>query len=414
MKKETGADVFESWDESFADPLGMQDWRLSDGYYHYERDKSQYPAYPFRLSARDAARFGLLFAREGVWGDERILSRNWVRRSTALYSIDDDVFGYGFMWWVAREPRFQKYGFYTASGVGNQKIAVIPDLDMVIVNRANTYRGERTPLGPLLDLMEQVLLARTGDPVDSPSLKRLARRSTDDVATRVPNGQLADMAGTWDYPPPLLGMPKRTTVDIKVGDGHLVTYSEVSGTFKHYLQDDGSFIEEDSHDRYLPLRDDDGTFVGIVTPSAVVDAAVLAAAQGEKKLAKQHLGRVDGMGVAVDVGRPVVDAVNGKKGAEKQLRAIKDRLRPFEVARRVDNFAGMLQDADLPDAAERLFLLNTRLYPDIDRPWERLGDLQAELDKHDEAIAAFRKVLEIAPDNPRAQGKIDAVAERRN
>jgi len=66
LEQETGADVFEAFDEHFGEPLGMEDWRVSDGYYHYERDKSRYPAYPFRMSARDAARFGLLFARDGI------------------------------------------------------------------------------------------------------------------------------------------------------------------------------------------------------------------------------------------------------------------------------------------------------------------------------------------------------------
>ncbi|NIM63854.1 MAG: serine hydrolase, partial [Acidobacteria bacterium] len=66
LMQETGEDVFEAFDRYFARPLAMEDWRLSDGYYHYERDKSKYPAYPFRMSARDAARFGLLFAREGL------------------------------------------------------------------------------------------------------------------------------------------------------------------------------------------------------------------------------------------------------------------------------------------------------------------------------------------------------------
>jgi len=77
LEEEAGARVFEAFDEHFARPLGMQDFRVSDGYYHYERDKSRFPAYPFRLSARDAARFGLLFAREGRWG-----ARSSTRRTT--------------------------------------------------------------------------------------------------------------------------------------------------------------------------------------------------------------------------------------------------------------------------------------------------------------------------------------------
>ncbi|HSD29680.1 MAG TPA: serine hydrolase, partial [Vicinamibacteria bacterium] len=108
LEEQTGARVFEAFEEHFARPLGMQDFRLTDGYYHYERDKSRFPAYPFRLSARDAARFGLLFAREGRWGSQRLLSRDWVRRSSVRYSNDDDAWGYGLMWWVAREPRFER------------------------------------------------------------------------------------------------------------------------------------------------------------------------------------------------------------------------------------------------------------------------------------------------------------------
>lgn len=122
LMQETGAEAFEAFNEHFARPLEMEDWRLSDGYYHYERDKSQYPAYPFRMSARDAARFGLLYARNGTWGDQRILSEHWVRRSSALYSIDNEVMGYGFMWWILREPRFTRHGMYAALGVGNQMI----------------------------------------------------------------------------------------------------------------------------------------------------------------------------------------------------------------------------------------------------------------------------------------------------
>jgi CubicO group peptidase (beta-lactamase class C family) len=76
LMQETGGDVFRDFDEYFGQPLQMEDWRISDGYYHYERDKSRYPAYPFRMSARDAARFGLLFARSGLWEDDRILSEN--------------------------------------------------------------------------------------------------------------------------------------------------------------------------------------------------------------------------------------------------------------------------------------------------------------------------------------------------
>ncbi len=262
LMQETGDDVFEAFDEYFGQPLRMEDWRVSDGYYHYERDKSKYPAYPFRLSARDAARFGLLFARGGTWQDDRILSENWVSRSSALYSIDSDVMGYGFYWWVMREARFLQHGMYAANGVGNQFIAVLPKLDMVIVNRANTYESESTPMPALLDLIEEVLEARTGTSVANPELAVL-EESSDPMVTRVSNERLEEFVGEWRYPPAITGSPQRTTIRLTMGDGHLVGFSPVSGTFKLFLQDDGTFFQEDSHRRFVQVRNDDGTFAGI-------------------------------------------------------------------------------------------------------------------------------------------------------
>ncbi len=61
-----------------------------------------------------------------------------------------------------------------ALGVGNQMIAVLPEIDLVIVNRANTYDGQRTPMPELLDLIEAVLEARIGEPNPDPELAPLS------------------------------------------------------------------------------------------------------------------------------------------------------------------------------------------------------------------------------------------------
>jgi hypothetical protein len=241
----------------------MEDWRVSDGYYHYERDKSRYPAYPFRMSARDAARFGLLFARYGVWDESRILSENWVRRSSALYSIDTDIMGYGFYWWVLRQPPYLDHGMYAALGVGNQFIAVLPKSDMVIVNRANTYEGEATPMPALLDLIAEVLAARTGVPADDPALRPL-EVTPDPMITSVPEDQLLEYVGDWPYPPAPLGREAQTTIRVTLGDGHLVMNHPLSGTFKLYLRPDGSFHVEDALETFVPVRNDDGSLAGLV------------------------------------------------------------------------------------------------------------------------------------------------------
>ena len=263
LMQETGADVFKAFDEFFAEPLQMEDWRVSDGYYHYERDKSRYPAYPFRMSARDAARFGLLYARYGMWDEDRILSEHWVQRSSALYSIDTEVMGYGFYWWILRQPPFLDQGMYAALGVGNQMIAVLPKSDMVIVNRANTYEGESTPMPALLDLIAEVLAARNGTPADNPTLRPL-EVTADPRITHAPEEQLKEFVGEWPYPPAPLGQEPETTLSVTLGDGFLVVYHPLAGTFRLYLQPDGSFHQEDALETFVPVRNEDGSVAGLV------------------------------------------------------------------------------------------------------------------------------------------------------
>jgi CubicO group peptidase (beta-lactamase class C family) len=103
FEQQTGEKIFEAYQKRIADPLGMEDFRVSDGVYQ-RGDESRYPGYPFRMTARDLARFGLLYLRKGMWHDRRVVPRDWVEESTRSYS-DTDSGGYGYMWWVAADGK---------------------------------------------------------------------------------------------------------------------------------------------------------------------------------------------------------------------------------------------------------------------------------------------------------------------
>jgi len=411
LMQETGVDVFEGFDQYFAQPLRMEDWRVSDGYYHYERDKSKYPAYPFRMSARDAARFGLLYAREGLWGDQRILSEQWVRRSSALYSIDTDVMGYGLYWWILREPRFTRHGMYAALGVGNQMIAVLPKSDMVIVNRANTYEGESTPMPALLDLIDQVLDARTGTPVSEPSLTPLEEEPVPN-ATRVAEERLQEFLGEWTFPPAPLGFPASTTVRITAGPGHLVSYSPVAGTFSLYLQADGSLREEDSYERYVPVRDDAGVLSGIADVRTVLAAALIAAADHDEDRASDRLAMVQGLrDLQVDVSGLVTEFLAGSdpSGVEGQLREVSARADKDSVEETLGAAGLALLQAEKVDAALETLDLSTRLFPDSFRAWDTLGRALMAAGNSEGALRAFERSLELNPDNANAERMINRI-----
>lgn len=415
LRQEAEVDVFEAFDEHFGRPLGMEDWRVSDGYYHYERDKSRHPAYPFRLSARDAARFGLLYAREGLWGDQRILSRHWVRRSSAMYSIDDERMGYGFMWWVMREPRFARHGMYAALGVGNQMIAVLPDLDMVIVNRANTYAGESTPMAQLMETIGKVLDARTGPP--SPGARVVATESSeqDSRETAAAASELRALEGDYAYPPPSLGLPRRTSVRIDAREGYLLSHSPVSGTFRHYLQPDGTLFEEDSFDRYVVVRDESGAVDGIADPESLAAGALLAAARKDAARARSLMATVperDELGVPAAVTGHLVELLAGKSGqAESALQGLASRA-PGPVERIINASGYRLLGSDQPEPARALFEANTRLFPNSANVWDSLAEAHVSLGNTAEAIRFYRKTLEMDDDNPGARAALESLGAK--
>jgi CubicO group peptidase (beta-lactamase class C family) len=86
-------------------------------------------------SARDYARFGLLYLRDGRWGDERLLPEGWVDHGRRPRSVDpdgDDL--YGAHWWTRPGP----LGTFWAAGHEGQYIDVCPALDLVLVRMGRT------------------------------------------------------------------------------------------------------------------------------------------------------------------------------------------------------------------------------------------------------------------------------------
>jgi CubicO group peptidase (beta-lactamase class C family) len=154
----TGVGVFEALHQRLAVPLDMQDFEPSDGFYHYE-PISEHPAYPFAMSARDMARFGLLFAREGRWEGQQIVPEAWVERSTQPYSAAGSTWDYGYMWWVGKPSSVRGNKMFAALGGAGHAILVFPEIDVVVVHRvdAPTYRNGWSAV---MELLDRILDAR--------------------------------------------------------------------------------------------------------------------------------------------------------------------------------------------------------------------------------------------------------------
>ncbi len=143
----TGGSIFEDFERQIAVPLGMQDFVRAQHTRYVTGADSVHPAYPFQLSARDLARFGLLLSRGGRWRDRQLIPRGWVIESTRPNSTTERGGGYGYMWWVAANGKFYPHvklpnGAFSANGYRGHKVLVIPQWDVVIVHRVDTFKKE--------------------------------------------------------------------------------------------------------------------------------------------------------------------------------------------------------------------------------------------------------------------------------
>lgn len=158
-RQQTGEDIFQSFAQRIAQPIGMQDFSARDGTYVSERH-STHPAYPFRLSARDAARFGQLYLDGGRWSGLQVIPASWVKASTTAYSATDrGSMGYGYLWWTLNPDVFGP-GAALATGYGGQAIAIVPSKHLVVaqtVDPAQNAKGVRT--SHFIKLLQQLAAA---------------------------------------------------------------------------------------------------------------------------------------------------------------------------------------------------------------------------------------------------------------
>lgn len=91
-------------------------------------------------SVRDLAKFGQLFLQKGRWGEQQVISEQWVSHATTPHAphlmpgLRDDClkpWGYGYLWWT---HEFPYGGDYFASGIYNNYVYVNPLKNLVIAN----------------------------------------------------------------------------------------------------------------------------------------------------------------------------------------------------------------------------------------------------------------------------------------
>ncbi len=103
-----------------------------------------------RLTPRDMLKFGVTYLNDGMWHDERIISSEWVVKSSKIYNQNEGINipiedsgknGYAYSWWISELSHSGvNIKMFRAGGWGGQSIMVFPELDMVVVFTGGNYK----------------------------------------------------------------------------------------------------------------------------------------------------------------------------------------------------------------------------------------------------------------------------------
>jgi CubicO group peptidase (beta-lactamase class C family) len=104
-------------------------------------------------TARDFAKFGLLYLHDGICNGKQILPPGWVNHARTQHVLDEEAgLGYGAHWWTLPGER----NSLVASGYEGQYIMVIPERDVVVVRLGKTVAEKRNAVvAGLREVIEQ-------------------------------------------------------------------------------------------------------------------------------------------------------------------------------------------------------------------------------------------------------------------
>jgi CubicO group peptidase (beta-lactamase class C family) len=160
FEQETKKHFFEEFKIKIADPIGMEHFQLEDCDYEYDSAKSIHPAYPCVMTAKDLARYGLLYLNNGKWKDKQIIPENWIKKETTTYSRDWLDYGAGFKWVIPTYSSLSDLGTYYTSGYRGHRLFIIPKLNIVFVHRVDTYsESDYVDQRQIERLLKMILLA---------------------------------------------------------------------------------------------------------------------------------------------------------------------------------------------------------------------------------------------------------------
>lgn len=143
LEKATGTTLAEYASQKLWKPLGAR----TDATWHLEGSGEEIAFCCLNSTARDFARIGQLYLQKGKWNGQSLVPAPYIDIATQASNKEGN---YGYQWWI--ESNYSK-PFYYMQGFSGQYVAVIPEMDLVIVRL-----GEQTVDGQSLKIYVEEII----------------------------------------------------------------------------------------------------------------------------------------------------------------------------------------------------------------------------------------------------------------
>ena len=145
--------------EKYADQALFSKLGITD--YHWQLTPTGLPMTGggLGLRSRDLLKIGQLYLNEGRWKNEQIISKEYIEKSTEPHSeVGMLGYEYGYLWWLAEFGKEKKEKAYFMSGTGGNKIAVFPELDLVVVLTSTYFNGGMESHNQTTNLLDKYIV----------------------------------------------------------------------------------------------------------------------------------------------------------------------------------------------------------------------------------------------------------------